>query len=554
MKRWILCLIVFGLSFLTGCSMDKFILLEAEQLPNKVAETEKFLSIVRVDYDTAISASKIPNLAGITTREKLAENFNKADASMKRGKRIASEVAELAKQNRHADEAVTKAKIANCKRTLTEVKQLASIPGERLWEWEGIFANAKPRSAVATKRVEEMNHEIDANLVGKGPVKLRVQVQSKSYPNKEKDLTARVDDIFKTKEELNGFLKTVQTQSALIEHGSAETDIVVLLNALDNVDETVEVITMALEDLKEKLEELDETYETVLIRLQKIPTFKIHLSKWNWGSEEYGDGTETALGWQDVSEDEWFSEQYAEDVVVESSGSEFYSGSSTEVSDKDIIYRYLATTFERKNGQEGEPIESEIEEELYEDYLEIVRKLHALFPDNGVIGREESSNHMDPEDNESIRQDLQVRVVTEMKVPGQYEEEANDSPSPDGVPLGLVGNPEYGQWQNGMDGVQTWHWHDYMLGHFHSHHVFITYWNPYPYSLYSPYSSWRREIGYGNCYDIFGNYTCRGAHTRGMYRSAYRTSRDTNMSPNSARGIRGAGPGARARGAGGGGK
>lgn len=552
-RRWTICLIALCLSILTGCGMDKLTLLEAQQLPAKVQETENFLKMATTEYQNGLSVSNIPNLAEIATREKLTKDFEKASESLERGKRIADEVVQLANKNRNADEGTTKAKIADCKRTLTQVKQFASIPGEKLREWESIFANAQGRSQVATKRVEETNHEIDTNFAENGPVKLRLRTQSKAYPNKEKDLETRVDDLFKTRDEMTGFLKIVQTQTALIQRKSIETDIAMLAKALDNVEETAEIIGTALEDLKEKLEELDETYETVLVRLQKIPTFKIHLTKWDWGSETYGDGSETALGWREVSEEEWFSGRYAEDAVVESSGSEFYSGSSTEVSDKEIVYRYLATTFERKNGQESAPVESEIEEELYEDYLEIARKLHSLFPDRGVIVQENSSQRHDPEDNEPVRQDLQVRVITELKVPGQYEEEANDSPSPDGVPLGLVGNTEYGQWRD-TDGVRMWYWHDYMLGHFHSHHTFITVWDPYPYTLYTPYSTWRREVGYGDCYDKSGTYTCRGTHTRGAYRSSYRASKGTDMSSNGSKGIRGAGPGARSRGAGGGGK
>jgi len=124
--------------------------------------------------------------------------------------------------------------------------------------------------------------------------------------------------------------------------------------------------------------------------------------------------------------------------------------------------------------------------------------------------------------------------VVEQELAGQYEDETSDSPSAKGgPPLGLVGDEEYGRWED-RGGRREWLWHDYLLLHWMlspSYHYPIYYDSWYG---GSGYNTWRSREGYDT-----GRYAANGSRRARTY---------------GASSIRGAGGRARSRGMGGGGK
>ncbi len=559
---------------LGACSLSKETRLAAEGAIAAFPEAKSTVESAQTSFEEKAAASPIPNLAATLEREKTRDGFATAKATLATADHKCNvELATLVKKDSDEDEQLAKTMTAACLQFVEQAKVESAQPAAQLTEWETLTAAAHDHLTVAHSTADESRAFLEGQLGRSGTLTSVLRERMQAYPTKQADITARVADIAAERDALGEALTACDAHVAALTDDTAGYDVALFAAALAEVKEADETARLAVEDLTERATELSESYSLVLTGLTRTCTFKLHATTWSWGSETYGDGTPSDAGWRAVGEAEWFAT--AEDTVVSSNGSDYYAGDQTEIDDKEIVCIHKMTTYEIKDGTPLDPVTTEVDEDTFEDYYSSARSVADLFPDVNVIRGLTVSEHTDPEDLAEagnpyspvpVGVEMSLDLTIESKAKGQYEDEASEAPAPQNVPLQYVGNTEYGEWRDDGVGNQTWYWNDFALGYLMGQGFNTT---PYPYGLYAPYSTWRNAGGW-DCppdqRDEYGN--CRRHyHSRGYYRSYYRTgsyydgdlSSDSRAVPgrsstSTSRSVRGAGPSARARGMGGGGK
>jgi len=560
----ILCLLFF---LLVGCGLSKETRLAAEQTVASMNEAKASVANAERAFEERASNSPVPNLAVTMERERTREDFDAAKQSLERNGACMAKLAELLKLNRKRDEASLQSQTAICSQGTQNAKNSAAMPAETLERWERLTADAtNERDAARTVMTEgRAFHALQFDT--KGPLVTTLRERMRTYPAKQGDITSRMLDVKGELAAMEKALEATEAHVAALAKGTSEYDAANFERALAELSEANATMRAGTEDLTERAKELDESWSLVLSGLTRTCTFRLHHTKWEWGSETYSDGTPRDQGWAAVNENEWFST--AEDAVVASTGSDYYAGTQTEVDDKDIQCADTAVTYEIRNGIASDPITASIDEETFDGYYAAARSMHELFPDLGIITSMTLSKHTDPEDAPEtgnpyspipVGVNVSAMLTIESKAKGQYEDEATESPAPQNVPVQHVGDPEYGAWGTDAAGEQYWYWNDFALGYLMAQNYNLS---PYPYSAFVPYRDWRDNEGW-DCQrgtrDQYGNCP-RNAHAHGYYRRWYLNDYDADGSravpgnaANASRSVRGAGPSTRSRGMGGGGK
>jgi hypothetical protein len=537
-------------------------------------EAKSSVEAAAVTFEEKAAASSIPNLAVTLEREKTRDGFATAKATLATADQKCNvELAAILKKDSSDDEQLTKTMTAACLQFQKQAKSESALPGAQLAEWEALTTAAHEKLAAAQTQVGDSRVFLEGQLGKSGTLTVVLKDRMREYPTKQSDIVARVADIAAERDAMGEALTAAETHTAALTDDTGGYDVALFAAALAEINEADETARLAVVDLTERAVELGELYALVLTRLERTCTFKLHSTKWSWGSETYGDGTPSDMGWRDVGEAEWFAT--AEDAVVSSNGSDYYAGDQTEIDDKEIVCSHRMTTYEIKDGLPQDAVITEVDEDMFEDYYSSARSVADLFPDAGIIRNLTVSPFTDPEDLAEVGNpyspvpvgvDMSLDLVIESKAKGQYEDEATEAPAPLNVPVQYVGNVEYGEWRNDGLGNRSWHWNEFALGYLLAG-GFNT--SPYPYSAHAPYSSWRNAGGWdcppdqrdenGNCQrryhgrGYYRSYYRTGSYYDGDYRSDYRAvpGRSTTSTSHS---VRGAGPSARARGMGVGGK
>lgn len=564
----------YVLLLLAGCGLSKETRLAAEQTVSALPEAKASVAQAAASFEEKAAASGVPNLAVTLEREKTRDGFSVANEALGKAEGCVSELSAFLVNDRDDQESDVQSKTAICGGLMENAKAEAAVPGETLARWESLTTGAYERREAAQALAADGYAFYDQRLGAEGSLVPLLRDQMRLYPAKRGDITSRMLDIEGERDALRTALAAAESHVSALSDETPGYDAANFERALAEAEEADETLRSAVDDLTEKARELDESWSLVLTGLTRTCTFTLHYTEWTWHSETYGDGTAHDRGWKQVSEDEWFST--AENQVVGSSGSDYYSGTETEVDDKDIQCRHSATTHEVRNGEAGESVTADVDEDTFEDSYASARQVHDLFPDLGVIQSMTVSSRTDPEDQAEpgnpysplpLAVQMELSLVIETKAKGEYDDDATESPGPANVPVQYVGDPQYGEWRADDAGNQSWHWNDFALGYLLAQNSGY-YLSPFPYAAFAPYGTWRNASGW-DCppeqRDRYGNCP-RRYHSHGYYRSWHYSGYDDAVERDSravavpgrtgstSRSVRGAGPSTRSRGMGGGGK
>lgn len=559
------------LLLLAGCGLSKETRLAAEQTVAALPEAKASVAQASASFEEKAEASAVPNLAVTLEREKTRDGFSVANATLGSAEGCVSELSAFLERDQGDQQPDVVSKTAICVQLMENAKAEAAVPGETLARWEQLTASAFERREAANALALDGYAFYDRQFGTEGSLVPLLRAQMRAYPAKSGDITARMLDVEGERDAIRGALADVEAHVSALSDETAGYDAANFERALAEAEASNETVRSAVGDLTEKARELDESWSLVLTGLERTCTFTLHHTMWEWGSETYGDGTPRDQGWQTVTEEEWF--QWQDGQVSATSGSDYYSGSETEVDDKDVLCAHTSTTYEVRDGAAADAVTTEIDEETFEDYYAAARQVNDLFPDLGVIRALTVSDRTDPEDQPEpgnayspvpLGVHMELALVIETKAKGEYDDDATEAPGPADVPVQYVGDPQYGEWRADDVGNQSWYWNDFATGYLLAQNSGY-YLSPFPYAVYAPYGSWRNAGGW-DCppeqRDSYGNCP-RRYHAHGYYRSWYRNSYDDastgsravpGSSTATSRSVRGAGPSTRSRGMGGGGK
>ncbi len=518
---------------LQACGLGQELVDRSTQAAESVQKVEGKLKRRQGSYGTALSSAHAA-LQFAAKRENLSESFDKAQADMKKAQSDVGSLHALIKEDAYSKRQAAVTLIANIETYVENIDTLSQVPGDKLQAWIKQVKQSATDLAVAEKTLAETDVLISSNLGEGGKLSALIAAEAKQYPNKAGDLQKRVAAIIADQRSMYSTIETCRVQCGAIADPNGSFDVIMLGNALGQVDELAEGVDLQIDDLAERLGQLKETYELKVTALKMTPTFQMYYEVF----DSYSDwDTVNAKGWIKVSENVYFNTRIPDDgfdagsswggngnahlesLVQNASG---YTSDEEWILDKDIKYAYAATTVETINGVAAAPKTANVDEDTFYGYWEAAKQLDKMQGEGSVITKYEPSRRKVGRDPVAFY--MELNMVVEQKLAGQYEDETSESPSvAGGPPLGVVGDPEYGRWQN-HNGRRRWLFHDYLLLHWalspSRHH--------YYYSDYNSYHGWRRNQGYDS--HRYGSGGSRRARSYG------------------ASTLRGAGPRARGRG------
>ncbi len=508
---------------------------EAQLIIDETAALSTTIGTARTDLDGRLASSAVPNAKALADREALAKAFDEAEAKRAEAQACADGLQLMLERDEFAESDKVMGMNRRCRTLLDRIQLELDKPGTTLSRWESLLSPDSDEVAGAFERGSQASVTIgDAQRW-----KSRVGEMSNAYPFKAEDLQARYADLLEHGTELDDAIESGRVQKGRI--GTDKVDAAELAKAVDTIEENVAIIEYAAGDIDTRLTQLPQERTKVLVQLERIPAYYVRINQWSWSSSTSGDGTVTDLGWQQVSEEVY---QAAEDghTVLETTGSESYDGTSTEIVDWDMGYTAWATTIERIDGLDGDAVRAEIDADTFWDLYTVSTTLHDLFPSQGIVVDRVEGTAKD-EDNIPLAVDLTTTLVISQKYPGQYPDEAAQTPSIDGVPITLVGHPDYGQWDGDTWTFAPWFQRWWKTGAGKrselGNDMVEGGWTK---TRHDPYTAWRSSVGWDQQYDSNGRWHVF-IFSRGAYRAFGRRGAAT---------LRGAGPAHRSRGLGGG--
>ena len=373
-----------------------------------------------------------------------------------------------------------------------DLDELLLAPEERLDRWESLVdANGEARADIAENTADT------ARFVAELPAlsKARGQGPGRPPPTKPKTSRPASTNLAALGAEFDELRPALEDPSDLARY----------VLAAEALGEIAGATSFGVEDLRKRTASLDESRFLVVTRLERVPTYYVRIQNWSWTSSTSGDGTVTDLGWSEVDYETYkLAANSTDGVVIESTGSESSSGTSTEITDWDVGFTTFATTVERNGVQEGEEQRSEVDADTFWDLYTVATALDERFPGEGVIV--ESITAGADEDGIPYEVDLSTRFLAEQKHEGQYHDEILYSPTPDGSLMALVGHPEFGSWQG-----ETWAWTDEFAAYARSGRMVLSeagrrQLDGVTKAEHGAYSEWRSEVGWDQQYDEKGHY------------------------------------------------
>lgn len=548
-RRWAVPILCAALLWSGACGLPEELKSEAMALAAKVTDAQKHLAHQRQSYEqqAAAAGSKVPNIAKSLEQKQVASGFSTAEQKLSEASVKYERVMTLVREDKNAGAQDVRLGITFCTEALAEVQNVASVPLQTLTSWLQKFERAPAERQSAEQAAAAAQTLYRTQLGAGGTFTARLQAAQQKYPNKQRDLAARVQAIARDVAELQRDLTTVQQQASGIVQGKGDFDIAVFDDAVTGVHEYSRAVQEGIIELDGLLREVDESYELRVVRLERVSVFKVQegTARWNecsdWDNEDYTEGS-----WQTV---DW--EQYRNagvDTKIASNTPAFNCDySETYINDKDIESTYFATTQEVVNGVAANPARAQVDEETWFDYYEAAQKMYELYPKVAAFNGAQSVAK--DEDEAPAQVDVTTNLVVEQKALGQYEDEVDDSPGVVGQPsAGLVGNDEYGEWRCPAAQPQCgandrlWFWYDFYL-RMQLYDALFYHPTMYSYGWYagpSGYHTWRHTNGYAaGLYDQSGRRTYASA-SNGTPRSGR-----TSVSVGSVRGV---GPRTRVRG------
>jgi len=182
---------------------------------------------------------------------------------------------------------------------------------------------------------------------------------------------------------------------------------------------------------------------------------------------------------------------------------------------------------------QGSPNRELLDDAMLFEYWTAGKKMLELFPKSDLFVVERSSSTLD-DDQVPTTFVVRASIALDQKFAGQYAEEMSTSPAPQGVPMNMVGNPEYGEWKtNPQSGEKEWNWSSFMVGYWTrsllAPHPYYGWGYSYGYGWHGGYHDWGYSRGYWQ-----GRRDARGyrqstysGYRRGSYRTAARTKATT---------------------------
>lgn len=484
----------------TGCGLGQELILKSEAAIESVGKIEEKLKRRQGSYGTALSSTH-PALQFAAKREGLSSSFDNAQEKLKNAQAAAQGLQALITEDAYGKRQAATSLIASIETHVEKIETLSQVPGDRLQSWIKQVKQSATDLAAAEKTLAETDALISSNLGEGGKLATLIAAQSAQYPNKKEDLQKRVVAIMTDQRQMYSSIESCRTQCGAITDPQGNFDVVVLGNSLDKVDDLAEGIDLQIDDLADRLGQLKETYELRVTALKMTPTFQMYYevydSRYDWDKVR-------ASGWITVAESTYFNtsipgdgwyvghmlngDSRLEEKVEQASG---YARDEEWILDKDIKFKYQATTIETVNGVAAATKTASVDEDTFYGYWEAAKKLDDMQGKGSVIAKYEPSRRM--VGGEPVAFTMALNMVVEQKLAGQYEDETSESPSvAGGPPLGAVGNEEYGRWEN-HSGRRRWRFHDYLLLHWalsptRHHHYYYSDWNGY--------NSWRGRQGY----------------------------------------------------------
>lgn len=544
-----MCLVMTLAFMATGCGLTEPTRLDAEKVAGELDEARQYVAESESGYQSLLTSSELPNVSAIAERENLAQHTEAANAYISTAGSCSNDVTNFLTANRRSDEEAVVVRVAECRGLFRKGKESSKKPVAIVHEWERLFKEVPTELAGAEDSARYANTRISTELQSPaGELGARLRMQQTRYPNKDGDLVDRISDVLGAQRKMNSDLGVVRAQARAAK-GEGSFDVAAFQTAVIGVDEASDTIDLGLDDLDGKLDELDETWSVTLVRLERTPDFQVNRIVYEWcQSCDYGGEERKDQGWSRVNEADWFQiNPDVEKPVAESKGWGQRNWSETFIEDKQIVYTCHATTVAEADGVRSAPERAKIDAETCWDYVELVAKMEAFFEGKVITSRNAESDTKDSEDGQPTMLDWTTMLVLEQKLKGQYEDDYSESPSPDGIPAGYVGNEEYGQWRDDGHGRRQWHWNEFMVGYLWGSAMH----RPIYYGgWYGGYHDYRVRSGYGRGYATNGSYKSSSRYSSGSYRTAAASSRGKSGTGS----VRGAGGASRSRGMGGGGK
>lgn len=523
---FVLAVLIFFISFVSGCGLPGDIKKRAADIEKKLAEQEKETGGREQAYAKLAGTEDFKTEYGVyAEREKWADSFDKARRKIAEARDVsARNLAPLIKRNKRKDIGAVDALLNKINDIVMEASRLSMAPMNRM----EVIRSA--RENTGTMRGEAMARMagVKALMGGLSPV---IEKSLSTHPD-------RTDAIHEKTKDFKGEYKTAVESMATIERESrsASPDYAYFADACASLEKNAALMEKQTPLLASKLGELDKSYSKTLIDMNA--EYYVQIGRVSWlesESVEYPSETEFTYPPVQVVADtfEYFSE-WPDEKNVAQVRSFFGRSFSLEVEQK---------MWDRLN---LDPMMSWPYSDNEADYYikdtpgKYFHKYRILENEKTTeTGWVEVSEDVFFANEDNLGMDLMVKPY------GSFEEEAVKTATPQG--MAYVNNPRYGRWVTGRDGLSFWEF--YGMYSLLNNLVGMRYTRP-------DYDTWYRDYRYRKPY--YGRekeeerYGSGGVFTRTRYSGSYysRSGGFRRMEET----VRGAGARSRGGGFGGGGK
>lgn len=522
----LLVLILFVSGFFSGCGLPGEMKKRAVDMDKALTELDTEIQGREKSYaDLENSADFKTNFLTYATRETWSGYFDKARTKLTEAKTISSQnLAPLIKNNSKKDIKAVDALLNKINDIRMEASQLAMYPLNRMDIIKNAQANA---STMREKAVAEMAKQ----RTMMGVLSPAIEKAKSDHPTRKEAIDLKMKPL------MDGYANALKSMDTIEkEMGSGSPDYAYFADACIAIEKNLKLTEKEQPILYSKLGELDRSYSKTLIDMNAEYFLQIGRVSWQ-ESESIEYPTETEYTYDPVQVDDETFEYYSnwpdEDNVAKMTS---FFGSSLSVKVEQSMWDRLGLdpmAFWPSYDNEAEYFIKDTPSRLFHKYRIMENE---KVSETDWIEVDETFFYAN-EDN--LGMDLIVKPF------GYFEEEAIKTATPQG--MAYVGNPRYGQWRTGSDGLSFWEF--YGMYSLLNNVIGMRYYRP-------DYDMWNRNYrgrkpyyGEGTQGERYGS---GGVFTRTRYAGSYYSrSGGFRRSDDS---VRGAGASSRGRGIGGGGK
>ncbi len=519
-------LLFLHVGFLAGCGLPDALKKRAEAMKNELSSLSAAIDKRAKTYEELEKTGPfISRYKTCADRENWGGSFDKARLKLGEGQNILSvNAAALIKKNSRKDQQALDNLLNTINDLKVEAQSLSVLPANRMQLIDHAEKNA---AAMKEKAVADLARQrlLMTELVP------QAEKARKNHPNKNEAITAKMTPIETRYKKSMESMTVIQRETT-----STSPDYAYFADACTAINQNLTFIEKEQPLVYAKLGELDRSYSKTLIDM--TAEYYVQIGRISWQESEYVEyPPETEYTYPPAQVDdetfEYFSEWPDEDNVGKVSG--FFGMSFSPEVDKAMWARL------NLDPMAGWPSSDNTAEYFVKETPSRLFHKYRILEDGKMTetGWVAVSEDFFYDNEQNLGMDLMVKPY------GYFEEEAVKTATPQG--MAYVGNPRYGRWVTGRDGLSFWEF--YGMYSLMNNLIGMRYSRPDYDMWYRDYRGKRPYYGREKDEDRYGS---GGVFTRTRYAGSYysRSGGFRRMEDS----VRGAGAGSRGRGPGGGGK